>query len=55
MSGRTRKNLIEQNNELAQLPKNKLEDPSVSDETKNGVRGILGSTDDERRMEEGSN
>ena len=47
-----RKSIIEQNNELAQLLKRKLEDPSIDTKTKKDIRDILGKTDDEIRMEE---
>ena len=52
MSEETRKNIIEQNNELAELLKNKLNDESISSTTKERIRKILGDTEDEIRIEE---
>jgi len=48
----TRRNMMEQNNELAQLLRGKLDDPSVDENIKSRIRRILGETDNERRMEE---
>jgi len=50
----TRKNIIEQNNELAQLLQSKLDDPSVDKSIKNSIRKILGDTEEAMRMEEES-
>lgn len=52
VSERTRKIIIEQNNELAQLLQSKLDDPSVDQPTKNRIRSIMGDTEDDTRMEE---
>jgi len=48
----TRKTIIEQNNELAQLLQSKLNDRSVDQPTKDRIRRLLGDTDDDTRMEE---
>ena len=48
----TQKKIIEQNNELAQLLKSKLNDPSVDQHTKKRIEEIIGDTDDDMRMEE---
>lgn len=48
----TRKTIIQQNNELAQLLQSKLDDSSVDQPTKNRIRSIMGDTDDDTRMEE---
>ncbi|MCK4736172.1 MAG: AAA family ATPase [Methanophagales archaeon] len=48
----TRKTIIEQNNELAQLLQDKFNDPSVDESIKNRIRKIMGDTDDDTRMEE---
>jgi len=48
----TRKNIIEKNNELAQLLQRKLDDPSVDRGTKKRIKRIMGDTDDATRMEE---
>jgi len=50
----TRKNIIEQNNELAQLLQSKLDDPSVGNSIKNSIKKILGDTEEAMRMEEES-
>jgi predicted ATP-dependent endonuclease of OLD family len=50
----TRKNIIEQNNELAQLLQSKLNDPSVGNSIKNSIKKILGDTEEAMRMEEES-
>ncbi len=52
VSENTQKMIIEQNNELAQLLQSKLDDTSVDNTTKNGIKKIMGDTDDETRMEE---
>ncbi|MEX2706574.1 MAG: ATP-dependent endonuclease [Candidatus Freyrarchaeum guaymaensis] len=52
VSESTRRTIIRRNNELAQLLKSKLDDPSVDNETKNRIRKNLGDTDDDIRMEE---
>jgi len=52
VSENTQKIIIEENNELAQLLQSKLNDPSVDQSTKNGIRRIMGDTDDDTRMEE---
>jgi len=44
--------IIEQNNELTQLLQSKLSDQSVDQPTKDRIRGIMGDTDDDTRMEE---
>jgi len=46
--------IIERNSELAQHLRNKLNDPSVSEKTKEKIRRKLSSTDDVTRMEEES-
>lgn len=48
----TRKTIIQQNNELAQLLQSKLNDLSVDQLSKNRIIIILGDTDDDTRMEE---
>lgn len=50
----TRKTIIEQNNELAQFLQSKLNDPSISENTKANIRKILGDTEVTIRMEEES-
>jgi len=50
----TRKKIIEQNNELAQVLQSKLNDRSVDQPTKNRIKRIMGNADDETRMEEES-
>lgn len=52
VSERTRKIIIEQNNELAQVLRSKLDDSSVDQPTKNRIRSIMGDTEDDTRMEE---
>jgi Predicted ATP-dependent endonuclease of the OLD family len=52
VSESTLKIIIKQNNELAQLLKSKLNDSSVDQPTKKGIRRIMGNTDDDTRMEE---
>ena len=47
-----RKTIIEENNELMQLLKNKLTDSSVDEVTKNKIRRKLGDTDEDTRIEE---
>jgi predicted ATP-dependent endonuclease of OLD family len=49
-----RKAIIEQNSLLAEHLRGKLDDQSIAEETKKEIRRILGSTDDETRMEEES-
>ena len=44
--------ILRENNELAQLFRDKLNDPSTDEKTKDKIREKLGGTDDERRMEE---
>jgi len=48
----TRKTIIQQNNELAQLLQTKLNEPSVDKSIKNRIKRIMGDTDDDTRMEE---
>lgn len=48
----TREIVMQQNNELAQLLRSKLDDPAVDDETKKRICDILGETEHARRMEE---
>ncbi|MCK4241163.1 MAG: AAA family ATPase, partial [Candidatus Atribacteria bacterium] len=50
----TQKTIIEQNSELAQLLQSKLDDPLVDKSIKNGIRKILGDTEEATRMEEES-
>jgi len=45
-------NILEENNELAQLLREKSNGPSIDGDTKKRIENILGDTDDERRMEE---
>ncbi len=52
VSENLRNNLIEQNNELAQMLKDKLNNPSVNESTKRRIRRILGNTPNEKRIEE---
>ncbi len=52
VSEKTRKKILEENNELVQLLKEKLSDSSIESSTKERINNILGDTDDERRMEE---
>ena len=52
VSESTRKIIIEQNNELAQLLQSKLDDSSVDKSIKDRIKEILGDTDDDTRMEE---
>jgi predicted ATP-dependent endonuclease of OLD family len=47
-----KKKIIEQNNELAQLLKSKLNDSSVDQGTKKRIGDIIGDTDDDTKMEE---
>jgi len=48
----TREMVIQQNNELAQLLRSKLDDPSVDNPTKSRIRRLMGETEDDTRMEE---
>jgi len=50
----TQKQIIAGNNELVQLLRSKLQDPSVGNDTKKSIREKLGDTDDATRMEEES-
>ena len=52
VSKKIREDILKENNELAQLFREKLDDPSVDESTKNGIRNILGDTDDDTRMDE---
>jgi len=52
VSEEIRKTIIEQNNELAQILRSKLDDPSVDENTRRSIRKKLGDTDEDRRMEE---
>ncbi len=52
VSKKIREDILKENNELAQLFREKLDDPSVDESTKNGIRNILGDTDDDIRMDE---
>lgn len=52
VSEEIRKDILKENNELAQLFREKLDDPSVDESTKNRIRNILGDTDDTIRMDE---
>jgi len=52
VSENIKNNIIEQNNELVQLLRSKLDDSSVDESTKDRIKKILGETDDERRMDE---
>jgi len=52
VSESTQKMILGQNNELAQLLQDKLNDGSVEGSTKGRIRKILGETDDDTRMEE---
>jgi len=52
VSEEVRKDILKENNELAQLFREKLGDPSVDGSTKNRIRNILGDTDDDIRMDE---
>ena len=52
VSEEIRKDILKENNELAQLFKEKLDDLSVDESTKNRIRNILGDTDDDTRMDE---
>lgn len=47
-----RRVIIEQNNELSQLFKDKLSNPTVDESVKRRIRKIMGDTDDDTRMEE---
>jgi len=47
-----RKDILKENNELVQLLKEKLDDSSIDENTKDRIRKILGDTDDDRRMDE---
>jgi len=49
-----RRTIVAQNNELAQLLRTKLDDPSVGANTKSKIRKILGGTEDTTRLEEES-
>lgn len=49
-----RRTIVAQNNELAQLLRTKLDDPSVGADTKSNIRKILGDTEDITRLEEES-
>ena len=52
VSEEIREDILRENNELAQLFKERLDDPSVDESTKNSIRNILGDTDDNTRMDE---
>ncbi|WP_022853908.1 ATP-dependent nuclease [Thermodesulfatator atlanticus] len=52
VSDEIKNNILKENNELAQILREKLEDPTVDNPTKNRIKKILGETDDEIRMEE---
>ncbi len=52
VSEHTRKTIVEENNELAQLLQSKLNDPSVDEPTKNRIKRKMGDTDDATRIEE---
>jgi len=46
------KMITQRNNELVQLLRSKLDDPSINAETKSEIRRRIGDTEDDRRMEE---
>jgi len=48
------KMITQRNNELVQLLRSRLDDPSFEQNTKNSIKNIIGDTDDDRRMEEES-
>jgi len=47
-----KRDILKENNELAQLLGEKLDAPSIDENTKGSIRKFLGDTDDERRMDE---
>jgi len=52
VSESTKEKVIRQNNELVEMLRRKLEDPSVDESTKNKIKEKIGNTDDDTRMEE---
>ncbi|MDK2814138.1 MAG: putative ATP-dependent endonuclease of the family [Thermoanaerobacter sp.] len=52
ISKKSQQILIERNNELVNVFKEKLKDPLVDENTKRKIKEILGDTEDETRMEE---
>lgn len=52
VSEETKRTIIEENSELAQLLQSKLDDASVDAPIKNRIKKIMGDTDDDTRMEE---
>jgi len=52
VSDEIKNNILIENNALVQILREKLEDPTVDNPTKNRIKKILGETDDEIRMEE---
>ena len=53
VSEELKRDILKENNELTQLLREKLDDPSTDENTKGSIRRkFLGDTDDERRMDE---